>query len=214
MSNIMELILVIPILLLSLSIHEYSHGYVSYLLGDPTPKENGRLTLNPIAHLDLMGSLVLLITRRIGWAKPVPIDPRYYKNPKKGLMLVGVAGPGSNMIMAAIFALIFRTYFAFISAGSLNSLSSGVSDLQYIILRFLVLAVIINLSLGFFNLLPIPPLDGSNILRGILPQSLNKYLNKLQGPIGMVILLVLAYTGLLWKLISPFVNFFYGLLIQ
>ncbi|MCF8008755.1 MAG: site-2 protease family protein [Halanaerobiales bacterium] len=214
MSNIMELILVIPILLLSLSIHEYSHGYVSYLLGDPTPKDNGRLTINPIAHLDLMGSLVLLITRRIGWAKPVPIDPRYYKNPKKGLMLVGVAGPGSNMIMAIIFALIFRAYFAFLSVGSFNSLSSGVSDLQYIILRFLILAVIINLSLGFFNLLPIPPLDGSNILRGILPQNLNKYLNKLQGPIGMVILLVLAYTGLLWKLISPFVNFFYSLLIQ
>jgi len=213
MSNIMELILVIPVLLLSLSIHEYSHGYVSYLLGDPTPKDNGRLTLNPIKHLDLMGSLVLLITRRIGWAKPVPINPRYYKNPRKGLMLVGIAGPGSNLIMAIFFALIFRTVIFFSSATSVGSIGVQVSDLQYVLLRFLLLAVMVNLSLGFFNLLPIPPLDGSNILRGILPRNLEKYLNKLQGPIGMVILLILAYTGILWSMISPFVNFFLGVLI-
>jgi len=213
MSNIMELILVIPVLLLSLSIHEYSHGYVSYLLGDPTPKQNGRLTLNPIAHLDLVGSLVLLITRRIGWAKPVPIDPRYYKNPRKGLMIVGVAGPGSNLILAIIFALIFRTVMAFASINSVGAIGTQVSNLQYVILRFLILAVIVNLSLGFFNLLPIPPLDGSNILRGLIPRNLDKYLNKLQGPIGMVLLLVLAYTGILWGMISPFVNFFLGILI-
>ena len=213
MSNIMELILVIPVLLLSLSIHEYSHGYVSYLLGDPTPKINGRLTLNPIKHLDLMGSLVLIITRRIGWAKPVPINPRYYKNPKKGLMLVGIAGPGSNLIMAIFFAIIFRVVIFFSNASSIGSIGVQVSDLQYVLLRFLLLAVIVNLSLGFFNLLPIPPLDGSNILRGILPRNLEKYLNKLQGPIGMVVLLILAYTGILWSMISPFVNFFLGVLI-
>ncbi|HMA59623.1 MAG TPA: site-2 protease family protein [Halanaerobiales bacterium] len=213
MSNIMELILVIPVLLLSLSIHEYSHGYVSYLLGDPTPKANGRLTLNPIAHLDLVGSLVLLITRRIGWAKPVPIDPRYYKNPRKGLMLVGIAGPGSNLILATIFALIFRTVMAFASINSVGAMGTQVSNLQYVVLRFLILAVIVNLSLGFFNLLPIPPLDGSNILRGLIPRDLDKYLNKLQGPIGMILLLVLAYTGILWGMISPFVNFFLGILI-
>ncbi len=213
MSNIMELILVIPVLLLSLSIHEYSHGYVSYLLGDPTPKANGRLTLNPIAHLDLVGSLVLLITRRIGWAKPVPIDPRYYKNPRKGLMLVGIAGPGSNLILAIIFALIFRTVMAFASINSVGAMGTQISNLQYVVLRFLILAVIVNLSLGFFNLLPIPPLDGSNILRGLIPRDLDKYLNKLQGPIGMILLLVLAYTGILWGMISPFVNFFLGILI-
>ncbi len=209
----MELILVIPILLLSLSIHEYSHGYVSFLLGDPTPKQNGRLTLNPIAHLDLMGSLVLIITRRIGWAKPVPINPRYYKNPRKGLMIVGIAGPGSNLVMAGLFAIIFRTVMFFASANSVGAIGSQVGDTQYVILRFLLLAVIVNLSLGFFNLLPIPPLDGSNILRGLIPSNYDKYLNKLQGPIGMVILLILAYTGILWGMISPFVNFFLGILI-
>jgi Zn-dependent protease len=209
----MELILVIPVLLLSLSIHEYSHGYVSYLLGDPTPKQNGRLTLNPIAHLDLMGSLVLIITRRIGWAKPVPINPRYYKNPRKGLMIVGIAGPGSNLVMAGIFAIIFRSVMFFANINSVGAISTQLSDIQYLILRFLLLAIIVNLSLGFFNLLPIPPLDGSNILRGILPSNFDKYINKLQGPIGMVILLILAYTGILWGMISPFVNFFLGLLI-
>ena len=209
----MELILVLPILLLSLSIHEYSHGYVSYLLGDPTPKQNGRLTLNPIAHLDLMGSLVLIITRRIGWAKPVPINPRYYKNPRKGLMIVGIAGPGSNLVMAGIFAIIFRTVMFFANINSVGAISTQLSDFQYLILRFLLLAIIVNLSLGFFNLLPIPPLDGSNILRGLLPSNFDKYINKLQGPIGMVILLILAYTGILWGMISPFVNFFLGLLI-
>ncbi len=213
MSTVMELILVIPILLISLSIHEYSHGYVSYLLGDPTPKQNGRLTLNPIAHLDLMGSLVLLITRRIGWAKPVPINPRYYQNPRRGLMLVGVAGPASNLIMAVIFSLVFKAVMFTVDAGSLNAVNLQISDLQYVTLNFLYLAIIVNLSLGFFNLLPIPPLDGSNILRGVLPRNLDKYLNKLQGPIGMVILLVLAYTGLLWQMISPFVNLFLGILI-
>src|SRR6056297_1210925 len=142
MSNIMELILVIPVLLISLSIHEYSHGYVSYKLGDPTPKANGRLTLNPIAHLSLMGSLVLLITRRIGWAKPVPVDPRYYKNPRKGMMLVGIAGPSSNLILAAIFALIFRTVMALISVNSVGAIGGQVSNLQYVILRFLMLAII------------------------------------------------------------------------
>ncbi|MBS3810754.1 MAG: site-2 protease family protein [Halanaerobiales bacterium] len=213
MSTVMELILVIPILLISLSIHEYSHGYVSYLLGDPTPKQNGRLTLNPIAHLDLMGSLVLLITRRIGWAKPVPINPRYYQNPRRGLMLVGVAGPASNLIMAVIFSLVFKAVMFTVDAGSLNSVNPQISDLQYVTLNFLYLAIIVNLSLGFFNLLPIPPLDGSNILRGVLPRNLDRYLNKLQGPIGMVILLVLAYTGLLWQMISPFVNLFLGILI-
>jgi len=213
MPNIMELILVLPILLLSLSIHEYSHGYVSYLLGDPTPKQNGRLTLNPIAHLDLMGSLVLIITRRIGWAKPVPINPRYYKNPRKGLMIVGIAGPGSNLIMAGFFAIIFRTVMFFANINSVGAISTQLSNTQYIILRFLLLAVVVNLSLGFFNLLPIPPLDGSNILRGLIPSNFDKYLNKLQGPIGMVILLILAYTGILWGMISPFVNFFLGILI-
>src|SRR6056297_2758463 len=121
MPSIQELIFLIPILLMSLSFHEFSHGYASYRLGDPTPKLMGRLTLNPLSHLDLMGSLVLIITRRFGWAKPVPINPRYYSNPRKGMMLVGLAGPGSNLVMAGIFAIIFRTVMFFANINSVGA---------------------------------------------------------------------------------------------
>src|SRR6056297_973397 len=139
MPSLQEIILLLPILLFSLSIHEFSHGYVSYKLGDPTPKVNGRLTLNPLAHLDLIGSLVLIVTRRIGWAKPVPINPGYYNNPRKGMMYVGFAGPGANIFMAVILSFIFRVYL-FVNNISLNMAYSGYySGLNQTIVRFFLL---------------------------------------------------------------------------
>jgi len=213
MNTIFELMLLIPVLLFSLSLHEFSHGYVSYKLGDPTPKNQGRLTLNPIAHLDPMGSIVLLITRRFGWAKPVPINPNYYKNPRKGIMLVSLAGPFANFFLAVVFALTARIVIFFSSAGLYQLQQSGYGNLVQTIFVFFQLAVTINLALGFFNLLPVPPLDGSKILRGILPRSFDKYLRKLEGPYGMVLLLVLAYTGILWSIIGPLVRTMYGLLL-
>jgi len=213
MNTIFELMLLIPVLLFSLSLHEFSHGYVSYKLGDPTPKNQGRLTLNPIAHLDPMGSIVLLITRRFGWAKPVPINPNYYKNPRKGIMLVSLAGPFANFFLAVVFALTARIVVFFSSAGLYQLQQSGYGNLVQTIFVFFQLAVTINLALGFFNLLPVPPLDGSKILRGILPRSFDKYLRKLEGPYGMVLLLVLAYTGILWSIIGPLVRTMYGLLL-
>ncbi len=213
MSGISELIILIPILLLSLSFHEFSHGYASFLLGDPTPKQQGRLTMNPLAHLDVFGTLVLIMTRRFGWAKPVPINPNYYKSPRKGLMVVGFAGPGSNFFLAIIFSLLVR---GIITISNINMTAIGQLKLSGLVstsLRFFVLAVIINLSLGIFNLLPVPPLDGSKILRGMLPRSFDHYFDILEGPAGMVVLLILAYTGLLWKIIGPVVNFFFGLLL-
>jgi len=210
--DIMELILIIPILLLSLSLHEYSHGKVSHLLGDPTPEMMGRLTLNPIAHLDLMGTLVLIITRRIGWAKPVPVNPRYYKNPRKGLMLVGLAGPAANMLLAILFSLILRLYLAFGNFTMLR-ISYGLTSFQQTIITFLYLAVMLNISLAVFNLLPVPPLDGSKILRGFLPHRFDRYLNQLEGMAGMLIIMLLAFTGILWRLISPIIYFVLNILI-
>jgi len=207
------MILVLPILLLSLSFHEYSHGRVSYLLGDPTPKMMGRLTLNPLSHLDFMGTMVLIITRRIGWAKPVPVNPRYYQNPRQGLMLVGLAGPGANIVLALGFSLLSRVFSAFSGIPIRYVLFYGPSNYQEIILYFLFLGIMVNLSLAIFNLLPIPPLDGSKILRGFLSAKYDRYLNQLEGPVGMIILMLLAFTGILMQIISPILYFFLELLV-
>ena len=211
-----EFILLIPVLLLSLSFHEYMHGRISYNLGDPTPKVMGRLTMNPLAHLDLIGSLVLIVTRRIGWAKPVPINPRYYRNPRKGMMYVGLAGPGANIFLAVSFSIILRFYAAYFDLEFIaNSIryTVGTSDLILIIAQFLMLAIQINLVLALFNLLPFPPLDGSKILMGFLPAKFDLYFNKLEGGSGMFIIMILAFTGILWRIILPPVNFFMNILI-
>ena len=213
MNTIYELLLLIPVLLFSLSLHEFMHGYVSHKLGDPTPESQGRLTLNPLAHLDPIGSLVLILTRRFGWAKPVPINPNYYKNPRQGMMFVSLAGPGANFFLAALFALIARLVVFFSSSTLYQLQAAGYGSLVQTIFVFFQLAVIINLSLGFFNLLPVPPLDGSKILMGFLPPKFDKYIRKLEGPYGMILLLLLAYTGILWSIIGPLVNTIYGLLL-
>lgn len=213
MNTIFELMLLIPVLLFSLSLHEFSHGYVSYKLGDPTPQNQGRLTLNPLAHLDLMGSLVLLITRRFGWAKPVPINPNYYNNPRKGMMLVSVAGPAANFFLAFVFAMTGRLV-VFFSANTLLQLQqAGYGNLVQTFFVFIQLSVIINLSLGIFNLLPVPPLDGSKILRGVLPAEFDRYIRKLEGPYGMILIMILAYTGILWSILRPIVNTMYNILL-
>jgi len=206
---IQQLIFLIPILLISLSFHEFLHGYASYKLGDPTPKINGRLTLNPLAHLDPIGSLVLLITRRFGWAKPVPINPNYYKNPRKGMMIVGIAGPGANFMLALLFSATIKLILNF----SQYSLRGFGGNFVNLLLQFLVMAIMINLSLAFFNLIPIPPLDGSKILRGFLPAKFDQYFNKLEGPAGMVVLIILLYTGIIWNIIGPIINFLLQILV-
>ncbi len=209
MQLIQQLIFLIPILLISLSFHEFLHGYASYKLGDPTPKINGRLTLNPLAHLDPIGSLVLLITRRFGWAKPVPINPNYYKNPRKGMMIVGIAGPGANFMLALLFSASIKLILNF----SQYSLRGFGGNFVNLLLQFLVMAIMINLSLAFFNLIPIPPLDGSKILRGFLPAKFDQYFNKLEGPAGMVVLIILLYTGIIWNIIGPIINFLLQILV-
>ncbi|MFW5981875.1 MAG: site-2 protease family protein [Bacillota bacterium] len=209
-------ILLIPALLLSLSFHEYMHGRASYILGDPTPKIMGRLTMNPLAHLDVVGTLVLLITRVMGWAKPVPINPRYYKNPRKGMMIVGLAGPMANIFLASFFAIILRIYSSQtgVIIENLSIYSRGpVSDITILITNFLMLTIMVNLGLACFNLLPIPPLDGSKILRGFLPSSFDYYLNKLEGPAGMLFIFALIFLGVIEKILWPVINTFLNILV-
>ncbi len=154
--------LVIPAALLTVVFHEISHGYTAYILGDRTAKDSGRLSLNPIRHIDLIG-LICMILFRFGWAKPVPVNPMYFKNRKGGMAVTAIAGPISNIIFA-LFSFIIIRLIILIPAGS---------ELVYNILEFLIaffsLLASLNVGLAVFNLIPIPPLDGSKILNAILP---------------------------------------------
>lgn len=184
MNKIIELIFTGIAVIIAMVFHELAHGYVSYKLGDETPKRDGRLTLNPMAHLDLFGTIMLFLFH-FGWAKPVQINPYYYKNKKLGTVVVSLAGPFTNFIIAFICILLLR----------LNSL------LPIIIVEFLYSLITINIGLGVFNLIPIPPLDGSKVLAAVLPQDLYmKYMSIEQ--YGFIILIVILSTGVL----SPFLN--------
>lgn len=205
-----EILLIIPVILLSLSVHEFSHGKVADLLGDPTPRAMGRLTLNPIAHLDPIGALVLLLTRRFGWAKPVPINPRNFRNPQRDILYVSLAGPMSNIGLAILFSLVFRFVLFLLQMGAITF---AVGNFTYFLIEMIQLGIIINLALAIFNLLPVPPLDGSKILRGFLPFRYHQYLNFLEGPYGFMIIVLLLFTGVIGRIISPIILFFYRVLL-
>ncbi len=148
-------LLLLPIVVVSLSLHELAHAYVAWRLGDPTAKDLGRLTLNPIAHLDPLGTLMFALTALLagvpfGWAKPVPVDPRNFRRPKEGMALVAVAGPVTNFLLALVALAILR--------------HAGLDGRAF---NVVVLAYLVNVILGLFNLIPIPPLDGSRIV-GVL----------------------------------------------
>ncbi len=189
------LVLLIPVLLFALVFHEFSHGWVANKLGDPTAKYAGRLTLNPMAHLDLFGSLMILFVG-FGWAKPVPVDSRYLANPRTDMMKIAFAGPASNLLLAFI-------------AGSLIRLTGNMGVLSSMLIMFAQ----INIMLAVFNMIPIPPLDGSQIFSGLMIRHNPDLVIKLQvyGPqilMGLILFGMLTRISPIWWLISPFVNFF------
>ena len=205
MEQLIDYLYIIPAALIAIVLHELSHGLISHFLGDPTPKEQGRLTLNPAKHLDLYG-IVCLIVFGFGWAKPVRVDPRYYKNPKWGMALVALGGPLANFLVAFLsgFLVIFISYYA------------PYTSIMEVLYYFFLYLMIINLGLGVFNLIPIPPLDGSKIIGAILPDDAYMQYMKYQKYgmffiIGLLVLLDLlelrGYPSLLNEFLDIIINF-------
>ena len=193
-------ILSIAILIVSVILHEVSHGYMADFLGDPTPRLSGRLTLNPIKHIDPMGSIIVpLITSlagfTFGWAKPVPYNPYNLKNKRTGEFLIAAAGPASNLLIALIFGTILR----FTAAGAV-ALTPFMTIVSYI--------VIINIILAIFNLIPLPPLDGSKLLFSILPDQYGRTRMILEQYAPVFVLIVVFF---LWQVIAPIVPFVFQL---
>ncbi|MBF0482326.1 MAG: site-2 protease family protein [Desulfovibrionaceae bacterium] len=194
-----QIVILAPPLLFSITCHEVAHGYVAALLGDPTARLAGRLTLNPLKHLDPVGVLAFLATRMIGWAKPVPVDPRYFKNPPKGMMLVSVAGPLTNFLLAIVFLFVFRGLYGFLGSGGH---AGSVEAVLYPVALMCKQGIGLNVALAIFNLLPLPPLDGSQILAGVLPRNMAAaYLGLSR--YGFVVLILLAVTGWLGEILRP-----------
>ncbi len=185
----------IPALMIGFAFHEFAHAWVADYLGDPTPRSQGRLTLNPIAHLDLFGTLMALLYR-FGWAKPVQINPHYFRgDPVRGRMFVSLAGPVMNLVIAFLSMIIWGITVQFLQGSTWSPIISQV---------FMAI-VLMNLGLGIFNLLPIPPLDGFAVLGGLLPRHLTSKLDVLE-QYGMIILIVLLFTNVLGKILFPIVN--------
>ncbi len=203
--NVQFLLLAAPPILLALTVHEFAHALLAYRFGDSTAKDMGRLTLNPLPHLDPIGTLLLFIAF-IGWAKPVPVNPNNLRNPHRDMLWISLAGPLSNFLLAGFFGALFRI---FDQSGALSGAGLWPTSLRML----LSYSVSINLILAFFNLIPIYPLDGSKILAGMLPEGPAELFRRaaVYGPfllIGLIALGRIGDTAILWRVIGPPVRYF------
>lgn len=190
--SLMSILINVPITLVCLTGHELAHGWVSEKLGDPTPRSQGRMTINPLAHLDVIGTLLMIFTG-FGWAKPVMVNPMYYKDRKKGMALTAAAGPLANLVMAFLMLLIY-TLVAILCA------KLGIT-MPYLVSTIVYAFVIRNLCFMVFNIIPIPPLDGAKVLGMFLPN--RAYYKMLQYErYSMIIIMLLALSGALDRIIG------------
>lgn len=217
MDEIMHYLYIIPCAIIAIVLHELSHGLVSYWLGDPTPKETGRLSINPSNHIDIMGAICLVLFG-FGWAKPVMVNPSYYRKPKLGMTLVALAGPLMNFLV-----MILSFFFMWLTLKITIWTNMWDSVLLEIVYNFFDYLAIINLGLGLFNLIPIPPLDGSKVIGVILPEkAYEEYMGYQRYGMffmmGLLILLnVLDTYGInspLDSLMNAIYNFFYNIIFK
>jgi Zn-dependent protease len=203
---LMDLLLFAPIFIISLTFHEYAHAFVADRLGDSTARYLGRMTMDPMAHISWLGTVifpaisVLTHAPLFGWANPVPVDQRNFKRPRQGMALVAAAGPASNILLAALSTIILAMVFKqspmdVVPAGETLGLTEAAK-------KMLVMSVSLNLFLAFFNLIPIPPLDGSRILQGLSSRQFADWMDENQGR-GQILLLILFFVGALRILAVP-----------
>lgn len=202
-NSIQELAARFIVLFTAITVHECAHGYAAYKLGDPTAKYAGRLSLNPMSHLDPWGALCMVVFG-FGWAKPVPINPMYFRDRKRDTALTALAGPAANILLTFLSSVIFAFYYAFVYVRVPNNF---ITDFIYTV--FIQLAVV-NIGFAVFNLIPIPPLDGSKILGAFLSnESYNKLLSFER--MGFPFLMILSFTGVLGHILSVFTTPVYSL---
>ena len=209
--TLQKLIIAAPAMIVAIALHEVSHGYVAFRLGDPTAKLLGRLTLNPIAHIDLFGTIIMPILLytltdgrfMFGYAKPVPINPMNFKKPRQGMAISAAAGPVTNMVLAFTSFLIMNILFPLASL-----LPDIIAETVFKpIILVLQASIYWNVVLGVLNMIPIPPLDGGRVLTGMLPSKQAMLFSKIE-PFGFIIVLVLFYTGIANLFIMPVILFF------
>jgi Zn-dependent protease len=195
-------IIAAPAIFLALTVHEFFHAWTAYRFGDSTARDMGRLTLNPLAHLDLLGVLMMFLSQfHFGWAKPVPVNPYNFRKPRIADIWVSAAGPLSNLGLGLFFGLIFRIVVA------------GRLDIPDAVGTFLLISVMINVSLAFFNLIPLFPLDGSHILRNLLPSHMGPSLDRFDSISPMLLMgliMIGAFTTIspIFVILNPFTRFF------
>lgn len=200
-----RLIMLLPLILIVLPVHELAHGYVAYKLGDPTAKDAGGLTLNPLRHLDPFG-LIMMVVAGVGWAKPVPVNSSYFKNRKAGMILVSMAGPLSNLILAFIFMLLWGLVVKLIAIGVIVINTAAMNTFIGYLIDFFSFFISVNISLAVFNLIPVPPLDGSRLISAFIPEESYYRFARYEQYIGLAfIILVIVLPG---NTFSKFIQFF------
>jgi len=194
--------------LICITFHELSHGFVAYKLGDPTAKQMGRLTLNPLKHIDIIG-LVMMIVFRFGWAKPVPVNMRYFKKPKRYMAVTALAGPVSNLLLAVVFIFIYGFLYTLLTGnGNASTATIGIN-----ILEMINRTAYISIALAVFNLVPIPPLDGSKVLFSFIPDKAYNQLMRYER-FGMILLIVFISTNAFNATVGKATSYIFGKLMS